>query len=249
MYLLFDAALHFPLNSQGQPLLLPTLPPGVKVTTRARVSPEVTAVRVSDVTAEELATQALAEATASAREWFDDPLIARAVGLLVVHERGGFDPADGSRLAWDASGAFARGASDRPVFPRIDPCVIGVVEHADSKRILLGENRRRPGYFTCIAGYMDVGERAEDAFAREVLEETGRRIADVAYVGSQPWPLSGSLMLGFFARTEDEDAVGETDGELSRIIWATRADLGQLPLAPEGSIARQLIGRWAAGEL
>ncbi len=240
MFLLFDATLHFPLNSQGQPLLLPELPPGVQVVTRARVSPEVTAVRVSDVPA---------EATASAREWFDDPLIARAVGLLVAHERGGFDPADGSPLTWDASGAFARGASDRPVFPRIDPCVIGVVEHAASGRILLGENRRRPGYFTCIAGYMDVGERAEDAFAREVLEETGRRVEDVAYVGSQPWPLSGSLMLGFFARTEDEDAVGETDGELSRIIWATRADLGQLSLAPAGSIARQLIGRWAAGEL
>ena len=249
MYLLFDAALHFPLNSQGQPLLLPELPPGVQVITRARVNPEVTAVRVSDVTAAALATQAFATQTASAREWFDDPLIARAVGLLVAHERGGFDPADGSPPAWDASGAFARGASDRPVFPRIDPCVIGVVEHVDGDRILLGENRRRPGYFTCIAGYMDVGERAEDAFVREVLEETGRRIGDVAYVGSQPWPLSGSLMLGFFARTEDEDAVGETDGELSRIIWATRADLGQLSLAPEGSIARQLIGRWAAGEL
>lgn len=244
MYLLFDAALRFPLNSQGQPRLLPTLPPGVKVTTRARVSPEVTAVRVSDVTTAELATQ-----VASAREWFDDPLIARAVGLVGAHERGAFDPADGSPLAWDPTGAFARGASGRPVFPRIDPCVIGVVEHNDGDRILLGENRRRPGYFTCIAGYVDVGERAEDAFAREVREETGRRIDNVAYVGSQPWPLSGSLMLGFFARTHDEDAAGETDGELRRIIWATREDLGQLPLAPEGSIARKLIGRWAAGEM
>ena len=98
--------------------------------------------RVSDVTAAALATQALATQafatqTASAREWFDDPLIARAVGLLVAHERGGFDPADGSPPAWDASGAFARGASDRPVFPRIDPCVIGVVEHVDGDRILL----------------------------------------------------------------------------------------------------------------
>ena len=191
----------------------------------------------------------LAPRTGHARRHADNYLVSRAVGLLAARERYAFDPTDGSPLTWGESGIVARGASGTPIFPRIDPCVIGVVEHAAGDRILLGENRRRPGFFTCIAGYMDVGESAEDAFAREVLEETGRRVTDIAYVGSQPWALSGSLMLGFRARTADETQVGDTDGELSQIIWATREDLGRLTLAPEGSIARQLIERWAAGEI
>ena len=262
MLLLIDATLRFPLNSHGQPLLVAELPPGVQVRTTVQATPEVTAVQLVDARVEDIAdvlggTGGIGGAgggggiggIGTARSHVDDPLVSRAVGLLKARERYAFDPSDGSALTWDETGAVARGASGRPVFPRIDPCVIGVVEHADGQRVLLGENRRRPGYFTCIAGYMDVGESAEAAFAREVLEETGRRIADITYVGSQPWSLSGSLMLGFHARTGDDNAVGETDGELSRILWARRKDLGQLQLAPEGSIARQLIDRWAAGEL
>ena len=100
-------------------------------------------------------------------------------------------------------------ASGTPIFPRLDPCVIGVVESEDGERILLAEHRRRPGFFTLVAGYVDVGESIEAAFAREVLEETGRRVGDVAYVESQPWPASGALMLGMTSRTADVDALDE----------------------------------------
>ena len=244
MLLLIDATSHLPLTAEGAPLLFPELPAGIEVTTRVQITPEVTAARLRSASAADLAPR-----TGHARNHADNYLVSRAVGLLAARERYAFDPTDGSPLTWGESGIVARGASGTPIFPRIDPCVIGVVEHAAGDRILLGENRRRPGFFTCIAGYMDVGESAEDAFAREVMEETGRRVTDIAYVGSQPWALSGSLMLGFRARTADETQVGDTDGELSQVIWATREDLGELTLAPEGSIARQLIERWAAGEI
>lgn len=134
------------------------------------------------------------------------------------------------------------------MFPRIDPCVITLIQNADGSAILLGENARRPGYFSCVAGYIGVGETAEEALAREVWEETGRRVSDIVYAGSQPWPQSGSLMLAFTCRTHDTEPQAPTDGELVRTVWATREDLETLPLAQEGSIARELIARWTAGE-
>ena len=59
---------------------------------------------------------------------------------------------------------------------------------------------------------MDPGESAEEAVAREVMEESGIRVKDVSYFGSQPWPYPNSLMLGFTAaydageiRIDDEE--------------------------------------------
>ena len=148
-------------------------------------------------------------------------------------------------MRWGDGGIVARGATGRPIFPRLDPCVIGLVEDPAGERILLVENARRPGYLTLVAGYVDVGETLEAAFAREVWEETGRRVSDVRYVRSQPWPLSGALMLGMAARTADTDAQAPTDGELTRTVWASRDELDSLTLAAEGTIARALIDYWA----
>ena len=148
-------------------------------------------------------------------------------------------------MRWGDGGIVARGATGRPIFPRLDPCVIGLVEDPAGERILLVENARRPGYLTLVAGYVDVGETLEAAFAREVWEETGRRVSDVRYLRSQPWPLSGALMLGMAARTADVDAQAPTDGELTRTVWASRDELGGLTLAAEGTIARALIDDWA----
>ena len=76
-------------------------------------------------------------------------------------------------------------------------------------------------------------------------EETGRRVSRVRYLRSQPWPLSGALMLGMAARTADVDAQAPTDGELTRTVWASRDELDSLTLAAEGTIARALIDDWA----
>lgn len=242
MFLLIDADNAFPLTPAGEPKLFDVCPH--PTTTRITLPDGTVAARLERVRAAELV-----EYTGDARSHAGHPQVARAVALLRARERERFDPADGSPLTWDDAGAQAHGASGRPILPRIDPSVIGVVQNADGSAILLGENARRPGYFTCIAGYVDVGETAEAAFAREVMEETGRRIHDVRYVCSQPWALSGALMLGFTARTSDVEPQSATDGELTRIIWASREDLAGLTLAREGTIARDLIARWARGDL
>ena len=46
---------------------------------------------------------------------------------------------------------------------------------------------------------MEVGETFEDAVRREVFEETGIRIKNIRYFGSQPWAFPNSQMVGFLA--------------------------------------------------
>jgi len=178
-----------------------------------------------------------------ARAFAGDRDISRAVALLRHRDRHLFDPADGSTLAYDDDGIRAAGASGRELYPRVDPAVIGLIRRADAEAILLGRGVDRP-YFSLIAGYVDPGETLEEAVAREAFEETGRRITEVTYWGSQPWAVSGSIMVGFTAVTSDIDAVAGTDGELAEIRWATRDDLTHLPLAGEGSIAHAMITAW-----
>lgn len=242
MFLLIDADGRFPLGDDGEPKFFHTPPATTDITSHVHVSPNVTAARVHGVDAADLAGPA--GATGDARTHASHPLAARAVGLVNARERTRFDPADGSEVLWGEGGIVARGTTGRPIFPRLDPCVIGLVEDPAGERILLVENSRRPGYLTLVAGYVDVGETLEAAFAREVWEETGRRVSDVRYVRSQPWPLSGALMLGMAARTADTDAQAPTDGELTRTVWASRDELDSLTLAAEGTIARALIDYW-----
>lgn len=243
-YIVFDAEGAFPLAADGAPLLLDAnvVPP--TATGHVEIAPGVFAARLVGQRAYDFSPR-----VGSLRSHAGTYLVARGFGLLRNQEQLCYDPRDGSPLRWGDAGIVARGSSGRAVFPRLDPCVIGLVESADGQRVLLGENRRRPGYFTLIAGYVDVGETIEAAFAREVLEETGRRVRDMRYVCSQPWALSGALMLGMRAVTDDEEAVAQRDGELSRIVWASKADVASLELARPGTIARQMIEAWACGKL
>ena len=129
-------------------------------------------------------------------------------------------------------------------FPRVDPAIIVLVGDAD--RCLLGRQAAwPPGRYSTIAGFVEPGESLEDAVRREVLEETGVRIAEVAYHSSQPWPFPASLMLGFSA-TPGEDAITLRDGELEDARWFSRDDIatGRVVLPPRDSIAYRLIGTW-----
>ena len=110
------------------------------------------------------------------------------------------------------------------VYPRISPAVIVAV--SDGDRLLLtryaqGEYRKR----ALVAGFVEVGETPEEAVAREVWEECGVRVKNVRYFGSQPWGLSGSLMLGFFADLDGSPEITLQDGELGWAGWIPRDEL------------------------
>ena len=239
MFLPIGPAGEVPVHPTGEPLLLPAPPPpGLSV----RVGPDLTAVRVTRAELEHLLP--VGGSLADPRAFGEDRTISRAIALLRHRELSGYDPVDGSPLSFGEDGVVAVGGGGRRIFPRLDPAVIGLVELLGARRILLGRNAHRRSYWSLIAGYVEPGENLEEAFAREVREETGRRVADVRYWGSQPWAVSGSLMVGFTSVTSDENPVGETDGELIETRWVAAGELDELPLARPGSIAHAMITQW-----
>lgn len=125
-------------------------------------------------------------------------------------------------------------------YPRISPAVIVLVTRGDAA--LLGRNARYPGrMFSTLAGFVEAGETLEDTIAREIREEVGIEVKNVAYFGSQPWPFPDSLMIGFTA----EHAGGELrpdPNEIAEAGWFTVDAMPPVP--PRLSIARALIDAW-----
>lgn len=134
-------------------------------------------------------------------------------------------------------------------YPRTDAAVIMLVVDADD-RLLLARNPRWPtGRMSLLAGFLEPGESLSDAVRREVHEEVGVQVADVAYVASQSWPFPSSLMVGFWARATTTDIT--VDGtEVSVAQWFTRAEY-QTQLAAQNatperqlSISTHMINLW-----
>lgn len=134
-------------------------------------------------------------------------------------------------------------------YPRTDPAVIVLVVGDDDRALLGRQGRWQPSWFSTLAGFVEPGESAEAAVRREVLEESGVQVAELAYLGSQPWPFPCSLMLGYHAWATSTDV--QVDGEeIVEARWFSRSELadacraGEVALPPAVSIARRLIERW-----
>jgi NAD+ diphosphatase len=183
----------------------------------------------------------------------DAGLLVQAIGILEWHERNRFSPLSGAATIIERAGWSQRDPSTgAEIFPRTDPAVIMLV-HDGADRVVLGRQAVwPPGRFSILAGFVEPGESAEAAVAREVAEEVGLRVTDIRYVGSQPWPFPQSLMLGFVARAEGGDTLVPDPTEIEEARWFTRDELirgdGPAVLPPPVSIARHILDRWVAGE-
>jgi NAD+ diphosphatase len=183
----------------------------------------------------------------------DAGLLVEAIGILEWHERNRFSPLTGAATTIERGGWVQRDpTTGAEHFPRTDPAVIMLV-HDGGDRVVLGRQAVwPPGRFSILAGFVEPGESAEAAVAREVAEEVGLRVTDITYVGSQPWPFPQSLMLGFVARVEGDDVLVLDPDEIEEARWFTREELasgnGPRALPPPVSIARHILDRWVAGE-
>lgn len=121
-------------------------------------------------------------------------------------------------------------------FPRLSPAIIVAVERGPE--ILLARSPHfTPGRYSVLAGFVDPGESVEDAVHREVFEETGVRVRNLRYFGSQAWPFPDSLMLGFQADYES----GEVTPDGEEIEHAAFFHAERLPETAPG---RESISQW-----
>ena len=125
-------------------------------------------------------------------------------------------------------------------YPRLSPAIVVLVQRDD--RILLARSPHfPPGMFSLVAGFVEPGENLEHAVEREVLEETGIRVRNIRYSGSEPWPFPDSLMVGFFADFAGGELVVDRN-EIESAFWFDREHLPRIP--EKLSISRALIDRW-----
>jgi NAD+ diphosphatase len=190
-------------------------------------------------------------------------LFAQARALQHWHRRHRHCGACGGPLRFVRGGWLGRcDGCGSEHYPRTDQAVIVAV--GQGPRLLLGRQAGwPPRRWSVVAGFVEPGETLEQTVAREVLEETGVRVrpGSARYLGSQPWPFPGSLMLGFVAEAEPgEPAAGE---ELEQARWfdadEVRAGLANdwaaadaegegIVLSAPLSIARHVIRAWLAAQ-
>ncbi|QHB18320.1 NAD(+) diphosphatase [Mannheimia pernigra] len=123
-------------------------------------------------------------------------------------------------------------------YPTISPSIIVAIRKG--RQILLANHLRHKGtIYTTLAGFVEAGEPVENAVHREIFEETGLKVKNVSYFGSQPWAFPNSLMLGFLADYESGEITLQEE-EICDAQWFDYDDV--LPEIPQkGTIAFELI--------
>jgi NAD+ diphosphatase len=186
----------------------------------------------------------------------DAGLMTHAVALAYWHDTHTHCPRCGTATVPAPAGHLATCPADRTEhFPRLDPAVIMLVTDPDDRCLLARNAAWPPRRMSVLAGFVEPGESVEHAVAREVFEETAITVGQIRYLGSQPWPMPRSLMLGFQAVAAGGQRIVVDSEEIGEARWFSRAELrasiddGELAIAPTSSIARRLIEFWYGGEL
>ena len=169
-------------------------------------------------------------------------VVARAALLLDWLHHTKYCSSCGSRLHLSVSETALECPQCRRIcYPVLAPCIIVLISKGE--HILLARHVQHiSDIYTCIAGFIEAGETAEEAVAREIREEVGLTVKDIRYRGSQGWPYPNQLMLAFRAEYVSGDITVQKE-ELSEAAWFTQDALPPIPLP--GSAAHRLIcGDW-----
>ncbi len=199
-------------------------------------------------------------AVGAALDAHDAGLATTAVALAAWHASAPHCAACGARTEPHEAGWARRcprpGGCGAISFPRTDPAVIMAVTDERDRIVLVHGAAWPPRRYSTVAGFIEAGESAEAAVAREVTEEIGLRVEAVEHIATQPWPFPRSLMLGYRARLAPGQGPARPDGEevtdaatLSRPELAQAVSAGEVILPGPTSIARLLIEDWYGGEL
>lgn len=126
----------------------------------------------------------------------------------------------------------------------ISPAVITAVER-EGKLLLAHNAAWTEDRYSIIAGFVEPGERLEDAVRREIREEVNISVRGIKYFGSQTWPFPNSLMLGFTAEYESGEVMPDGE-EILRAGFYSADEVRRMNIPDKASIARKLIDKFLA---
>ena len=111
------------------------------------------------------------------------------------------------------------------VYPRINPVAIVGIVNNDKLLLTRYSDHSRANHYALVAGFCEFGETVEQTIKREVQEEVGLNVKNIKYVASQSWPMSQSLIFGFYAELDGDDNVTFSDNELDKAVWQTPQEI------------------------
>ena len=118
------------------------------------------------------------------------------------------------------------------IFP--EPTV-GVFIFNPAGELLLLKSHKWPGKYVVPGGHVELGERIEEAAAREAKEETGLDISDLEFINFQQfiydpsfWKPRHFIFFDYACKTESTDV--RLNDEAEEHIWVRLEAAVQLPL-------------------
>ena len=163
--------------------------------------------------------------------WYRDNRFCGTCGAPTV-------PADDER-------AVCCSACGRRIYPRIQPAVIVAVTNGD-EIVLTRYAGRAITYHALVAGFVEIGETAEQTVAREVMEEVGLRVKNLRYYKSQPWATADDLLIGFFCDVDGDPTIRLDEHELKEAVWVRREDVDSQP--DDFSLTNEMMQVFRRGE-
>ncbi len=133
------------------------------------------------------------------------------------------------------------------IFPRIAPAAIIALTHGD--KIMLAQHAAiKQKRYGLLAGFIEIGETAEEAVAREVMEEVGLKVKNVRYYKTQPWGVVGNLSIGYFCDLDGDDSVTLDETELRSAEWHHRDSIPPEAADDGVSLTREMIRIFSEGK-
>lgn len=126
----------------------------------------------------------------------------------------------------------------KPWFDMFPSAIIALVHDGEGNVLLLRQEYISDRYHNLVSGYIKPGETAEETAVREILEETGQRVADLRLVCTNWFARKEMMMIGFFARVERSPL--RLSSEVDSARWVPAPEAPALVHPTPGSTSRLL---------